>query len=172
MLEIWYGQNALMACYLVEGTRRALIDTGTTDSPTQAIAPALAKLGRRIEDIDLVLNTHGHIDHAWGNGEFKRLAPHATTSSSSGISGGEASLVPELQEAGLVAQEDVGSVEGNGGVGGVTLEVGIAAVGQAVEGVEVLERRELAIGGARDGLRPVQPEVQVRSDGKHPADGG
>jgi len=42
------------------------------------------------------------------------------------ISGGEASLVPELQEAGLVAQEDVGSVEGNGGVGGVTLEVGIA----------------------------------------------
>lgn len=27
------------------------------------------------------------------------------------ISGGEASLVPELEEAGLVAQEDVGSVE-------------------------------------------------------------
>ena len=80
MLEIWYGQNALMACYLVEGTRRALIDTGTTDSPTQAIAPALAKLGRRIEDIDLVLNTHGHVDHAWGNADLKRHAPNATIS--------------------------------------------------------------------------------------------
>lgn len=39
MLEIWYGQNALMACYLVEGTRRALIDTGTTDSPHRQLAP-------------------------------------------------------------------------------------------------------------------------------------
>ncbi len=81
MLEIWYGQTAIMACYLVEGaSRRAIIDTGTTASPAQGLVPALARLGRRIEDIDLVLNTHGHVDHAWGNGEFKRLAPRATTS--------------------------------------------------------------------------------------------
>lgn len=81
MLEIWYGQTAIMACYLIEGaSRRAIVDTGTTGSPSQGLAPALARLDRRIEDIDLVVNTHGHIDHAWGNGEFKRLAPRATTS--------------------------------------------------------------------------------------------
>lgn len=81
MLEIWYGASAIMACYLVEGaSRRALVDTGTTGSPAQGLAPALARLGRRLEDVDLVINTHGHVDHAWGNGEFTRLVPRATTS--------------------------------------------------------------------------------------------
>jgi glyoxylase-like metal-dependent hydrolase (beta-lactamase superfamily II) len=76
MLEIWFGQTAIMACYLVEGaSRRAIIDTGTTGSPSQGLVPALARLDRRIDAIDLVLNTHGHIDHAWGTASSSASRP-------------------------------------------------------------------------------------------------
>ena len=53
-----------------------------------------------------------------------------------------------------------------------TLEVGVTAVGQAIEGVEVFEGGELAIRGASDGLRPVQPQIEVGGDWEHTADGG
>ena len=41
MLEIWFGQTAIMACYLIEGaSRRAIVDTGkyVTDDPYADIA--------------------------------------------------------------------------------------------------------------------------------------
>lgn len=62
--------------YLVRGAKLALIDSGAGDSPQAAVEPALRELGLSWSDLDYLLNTHGHVDHAGGNGELKAAAPH------------------------------------------------------------------------------------------------
>jgi glyoxylase-like metal-dependent hydrolase (beta-lactamase superfamily II) len=75
-IEAPYEGNAVHL-YLVRGAKLALIDSGAADSPGMAVAPALAELGMSWSDLDYVLNTHGHVDHAGGNGEVKASAPRA-----------------------------------------------------------------------------------------------
>jgi len=58
-----YGYYA----YIVEGERRAIIDTGVASTPKDYIEPVLRAMGLSLADIDLILNTHGHRDHAGGN---------------------------------------------------------------------------------------------------------
>ncbi len=60
--------------YFIKGQRNAIIDTGTTQSPREDIAPALSALGLSIADIDMVLNSHGHFDHAAGNAAVKEAS--------------------------------------------------------------------------------------------------
>jgi glyoxylase-like metal-dependent hydrolase (beta-lactamase superfamily II) len=69
-----YEGNAVHL-YLVRGAKLALIDSGAGDSPQAAVAPALRELGLEWSDLDFLLNTHGHADHAGGNGELKAAAP-------------------------------------------------------------------------------------------------
>jgi glyoxylase-like metal-dependent hydrolase (beta-lactamase superfamily II) len=69
-----YEGNAVHL-YLVRGAKLALIDSGAGDSPQKAVAPALRELGLEWTDLDYLLNTHGHADHAGGNGELKAAAP-------------------------------------------------------------------------------------------------
>jgi glyoxylase-like metal-dependent hydrolase (beta-lactamase superfamily II) len=69
-----YEGNAVHL-YLVRGSKLALIDSGAGDSPEVAVAPALRELGLQWSDLDYLLNTHGHADHAGGNGELKAAAP-------------------------------------------------------------------------------------------------
>ena len=69
-----YEGNAVHL-YLVRGARLALIDSGAADSPATAVEPALRELGLGWSDLDYLLNTHGHADHAGGNGEVKASAP-------------------------------------------------------------------------------------------------
>src|SRR5579859_6772500 len=69
-----YDGNAVLL-YLVRGAKTALIDSGAADSPLAAVEPALRELGLDWLDLDLLLNTHGHADHAGGNGELKASAP-------------------------------------------------------------------------------------------------
>jgi glyoxylase-like metal-dependent hydrolase (beta-lactamase superfamily II) len=60
------GRNRAAHAYVIKGSRRTvMIDTGlpTTFEATQS---ALAELGLTTRDIDLVLLTHEHIDHAGG----------------------------------------------------------------------------------------------------------
>jgi glyoxylase-like metal-dependent hydrolase (beta-lactamase superfamily II) len=59
--------------YVLKGERVALIDTGGADSPMQIVQPALAEIGMALSDVELVLNTHAHLDHSGGNAEIKRL---------------------------------------------------------------------------------------------------
>jgi glyoxylase-like metal-dependent hydrolase (beta-lactamase superfamily II) len=73
-IEAPYDGNAVHL-YLVRGAKLALIDSGASDSPSVAIEPALRELGLAWADLDLLLNTHGHPDHAGGNGELKVSAP-------------------------------------------------------------------------------------------------
>jgi glyoxylase-like metal-dependent hydrolase (beta-lactamase superfamily II) len=69
-----YDGNAVHL-YLVRGAKLALIDSGAGDSPLTAVEPALRELGLQWSDLDFLLNTHGHADHAGGNGELKAAAP-------------------------------------------------------------------------------------------------
>ena len=50
------------------------MDTGTVDSPRQVLQPALAEVGLALSDIDVILNTHVHLDHTGGNLETKRAS--------------------------------------------------------------------------------------------------
>jgi glyoxylase-like metal-dependent hydrolase (beta-lactamase superfamily II) len=69
-----YAGNAVHL-YLVRGEKLALIDSGAADSPGTAVEPALRELGLGWDDLDYLINTHGHKDHAGGNGEVKAAAP-------------------------------------------------------------------------------------------------
>lgn len=60
--------------YLLKGDTTALVDTGVADSPREVLQPALAELGMALSDVDLILNTHAHLDHAGGNLEVKRAS--------------------------------------------------------------------------------------------------
>lgn len=60
-----------MYVYLVRGERHALIDTGVAGAPTRFVQPALRRLGLATGDVDVVLNTHGHMDHVGGNAELR-----------------------------------------------------------------------------------------------------
>ncbi|MCG2620924.1 MBL fold metallo-hydrolase [Arthrobacter sp. I2-34] len=52
--------------FFIDAPEPAIVDTGITSSPAEGMAPALGKLGRRIEDVRWILLTHGHIDHLGG----------------------------------------------------------------------------------------------------------
>lgn len=69
-----WGQGGHTKLYLVEGERKALIDTGMLTTPQADITPYLAYFGHRPEEVDLILNTHGHNDHTGGNLEMQRVS--------------------------------------------------------------------------------------------------
>jgi glyoxylase-like metal-dependent hydrolase (beta-lactamase superfamily II) len=66
----YWGNDGHTELYLVEGDTLAIVDTGVNDTPSKYIAPALEAHGRTLGDIQIILNTHGHHDHAGGNAEL------------------------------------------------------------------------------------------------------
>ncbi len=54
------------------GDQVALIDAGINTTPDQFIFPALRKAGIKP---DLLINTHGHVDHFGGNGRVRQEYP-------------------------------------------------------------------------------------------------
>ena len=52
--------------FFIDGPEPTIIDTGIASSPSTGIAEGLKKLGRRVEDLQWILLTHGHIDHVGG----------------------------------------------------------------------------------------------------------
>jgi glyoxylase-like metal-dependent hydrolase (beta-lactamase superfamily II) len=66
------------AAYLiVEGGRAAFIDTGTNHAVPRLLG-TLAELGLAPEDVDYVIPTHVHLDHAGGAGLLMQSLPRAT----------------------------------------------------------------------------------------------
>ncbi len=59
-----------------EGDRLALVDTGTNHSVPRVLA-ALEQEGATPEQVDYVLLTHVHLDHAGGAGQFMQKFPNA-----------------------------------------------------------------------------------------------
>ncbi|MGI5835908.1 MAG: MBL fold metallo-hydrolase [Chloroflexota bacterium] len=62
-----FGEGGTVFLYLLKGDSVALVDTGVAKAPQQYLTSALAQLGMSLSDVDLILNTHAHLDHAGGN---------------------------------------------------------------------------------------------------------
>jgi hydroxyacylglutathione hydrolase len=69
-----FHPGGLVHCYLIDGPRRAIIDTGTASVPQESLLPALRELGWDVGDLRYIINTHMHGDHAGGNAELKALS--------------------------------------------------------------------------------------------------
>ena len=59
--------------YLVIGKEICLVDTGAAGSH-QSVVDALADMGKSVEELDWVVNTHEHPDHIGGNAFFQQAA--------------------------------------------------------------------------------------------------
>ena len=70
-LAVPFEGGGLTNMYLVRGSKTAVIDTAVKGGPTEYFAPALEAVGLKLSDVDMVLNTHGHMDHLGGNAEMK-----------------------------------------------------------------------------------------------------
>lgn len=77
-IDAGYVRPMLDAVHLlVEGERAAIVDTGTNHSVPLVLA-AMRQKGLGPEQVDYVILTHVHLDHAGGAGLFMRTFPNAT----------------------------------------------------------------------------------------------
>ena len=78
VIDTGYVRPNFDAAYLlVERGRAAFIDTGTRHAVPRLLQ-ALADAGLAPADVDYVIPTHVHLDHAGGAGTLMRALPHAT----------------------------------------------------------------------------------------------
>ena len=76
-LDSGYVRRHFDAIHLIiEGGRAAIIDSGTRHS-VPAVLKALADLGIERNEVDYVVLTHVHLDHAGGAGELLQALPSA-----------------------------------------------------------------------------------------------
>ena len=76
-IDTGFGRPSFDATYLVvEHGRGAFIDSGTSHSVPQLLA-AIDNAGLKPADIDWVILTHVHLDHAGGAGSLMQHLPHA-----------------------------------------------------------------------------------------------
>lgn len=64
-IECKFGKASAYA-YYIDAPKPVLIDTGVANSAAEAIEPTLLEHNKRIEDIEWILLTHGHVDHLGG----------------------------------------------------------------------------------------------------------
>jgi glyoxylase-like metal-dependent hydrolase (beta-lactamase superfamily II) len=72
----FHRPNFDAAYLIVEDGRAAFVDTGTTHSVPRLLA-ALACLGLAVDNVDWVIVTHVHLDHAGGAGALMQALPTA-----------------------------------------------------------------------------------------------
>ncbi len=76
-IETGLYRHGLAACYLVRADDHlAFVDTGTTNS-VPGMLELIAALGLGPENVDYVIPTHVHLDHAGGSGELMARCPNA-----------------------------------------------------------------------------------------------
>jgi glyoxylase-like metal-dependent hydrolase (beta-lactamase superfamily II) len=77
-IDSGYQRPMLDAIHLmVEGGHAAIIDTGTNHS-VPLVLEAMRRKGLKREQVDYVILTHIHLDHAGGAGQFMQEFPNAT----------------------------------------------------------------------------------------------
>lgn len=72
-IETPYENGGVVFLYLLKGDQVALVDTGSSSSPSRVLTGALAEIGMSLSDVDVILNTHGHLDHAGGNAAMRKV---------------------------------------------------------------------------------------------------
>jgi glyoxylase-like metal-dependent hydrolase (beta-lactamase superfamily II) len=75
-LEFTVGTKPI-AMYLLAGDGLTLVDAGLPGTPEEIYLPAIRQLGRRPEEVRLLVLTHADADHIGGNSEVRRLFPNA-----------------------------------------------------------------------------------------------
>jgi hydroxyacylglutathione hydrolase len=61
-------QGIFTGVTVVTGTNSVgIVDTGLKTTPVEYILPLVSELGHKPEEINYIVNTHGHGDHIWGN---------------------------------------------------------------------------------------------------------
>ena len=71
-ISFWWDKAQVeVESYLIKGRVNVMIDTGPPEASEGRIASNLRSFGLRLTDIDLVLNTHGHVDHVGGDAVIK-----------------------------------------------------------------------------------------------------
>jgi hydroxyacylglutathione hydrolase len=74
-ISIWWDKvQDEVNVYFLRGQRNVIIDTGPPDLYKGGIYTALRALDLTLTDIDLILNTHWHIDHAGGDAAIKAIS--------------------------------------------------------------------------------------------------
>ena len=71
------GRPGSVAAYVLKGSKVALVDCGYATS-SGTVLEGLRELGIRPSEVDYVVPTHVHLDHAGGAGELIRHMPKAT----------------------------------------------------------------------------------------------
>ena len=71
----FYPEKGMLDCntYVITGDLSIIIDPGLTQF-LPALTQDLRKDGIEPEDIDIITNTHLHIDHCWANEAFKEIS--------------------------------------------------------------------------------------------------
>lgn len=97
----YVGTDGLSSLLITSAQGHILLDGGLTQS-APLIAANIIKLGFKVEDIKLILNSHAHYDHAAGIAALQRASGATVVSSASGAEGfalGDA--VPDDPQAGF-----------------------------------------------------------------------
>jgi metallo-beta-lactamase class B len=79
----WYVGSALSSVLITSKNGHILIDAGLTQTAPQ-IAANIEKLGFRLEDVKLILNSHMHYDHAGGIAALQRASGARVAASPAG----------------------------------------------------------------------------------------
>ena len=97
----YVGTDGLSAMLITSDEGHILLDGGLAQS-APLIAENIVKLGFKIEDIKLILNSHAHYDHAGGIAALQRASGATVVSSASGAEGfARGDAVPDDPQAGF-----------------------------------------------------------------------
>ena len=78
VIDAGFHRDHMAACYMMEaGDEVAFIEVGTNSS-TPRLLQTLEEQGRHREDVNYVIVTHAHLDHAGGAGSLMQALPNAT----------------------------------------------------------------------------------------------
>jgi metallo-beta-lactamase class B len=80
----YYVGVAGLSVILIASNKGLILLDGALPQSAPNIAASIAKLGFRVEDIKLIVNTHAHFDHAGGIAALQRASSASVAASSSG----------------------------------------------------------------------------------------